>query len=154
MASGVLPVDSPERRTPVTQRRTPSAAARGEVVVALVLDASGQHMWRSAVASALPALDPALLDDLVLVTGELVANALEHGLPPAALEVVAEDGGSVLVSVLDGGPVVPLSPLPIAPGAVRGRGLAIVDALSAEWGILKTQHGKAVWARVARADDE
>jgi len=137
----------------VTQRRTPSAAARGEVVVALTLDASGQRSWRSALTAALEGASPARLDDLVLVTGELVANALEHGIAPAALEVIDEGEGTVLVSVLDGGPVVPLQPLPIAPGAVRGRGLAIVEALSTEWGVLKTQHGKAVWARVVTTDD-
>lgn len=137
----------------MTQRRTPSAAESGEVVVALVLDASGQRSWRSDVAAALGGLPQGVIDDLTLVAGELVANALEHGTPPAALEVVVQGPGTVLVSVLDGGPVIPLSPLPIAPAAVRGRGLAIVEALASDWGVLQTQHGKAVWARVVRADD-
>jgi anti-sigma regulatory factor (Ser/Thr protein kinase) len=137
----------------VTQRRTPSAAQGGEVVVALPLDASGQRTWRSAVQAAVQGRAADLVDDLMIVAGELVANALEHGMPPASLQVVLDGSGSVLVSVLDGGPVIPLSPLPIAPGAVRGRGLAIVESLASDWGVLKTEHGKAVWARVADADD-
>lgn len=152
----------------MTQRRPRSAAESGEVVLALALDEAGQASWRSALRAAIPGSDDVdlddpddrdarLLEDLMLVAGELVANGVEHGLAPAALEVVVEraDGtppDAVLVSVLDGGPVVALSPLPIAPGAVRGRGLAIVEALSTDWGVLATTHGKAVWARVARTE--
>jgi anti-sigma regulatory factor (Ser/Thr protein kinase) len=137
----------------VTQRRTPSAAQGGEVVVSLTLDASGQRAWRSAVQAAVFGRSQRLVDDLIIIAGELVANALEHGMPPAALELMLDDSGTVLVSVLDGGPVIPLSPLPIAPGAVRGRGLAIVETLASDWGVLQTTNGKAVWARVADADD-
>lgn len=136
----------------MTQRRTPSAAQGGEVVVARALDEAGQASWRAAVTAALGDEPRHRVDDLMLVAGELVANALEHGEPPAALEVVVE-ADALLVSVIDGGPLIPLSPMPIAPGAVRGRGLAIVEALASDWGVLQTQHGKAVWARVARTDD-
>ena len=134
----------------MTQRRTRAATDGGGVAMALVLDADGRTVWRSTLRSTLDGTVAAdTVEDVIIVAGELVANALEHGLPPAALEVLAEPEGSVLVSVLDHGSVVPLSPMPISLEAVRGRGLLIVDSLTSEWGVLESGHGKAVWARVA-----
>lgn len=135
----------------MTQRRTPAATDGGGVAMALVLDSDGRTVWRSTLRSTLDGTVGAdTVEDVIIVAGELVANALEHGLPPAALEVLAEPEGSVLVSVLDHGSVVPLSPMPMSLEAVRGRGLLIVDSLTTEWGVLESEHGKAVWARVAQ----
>ncbi len=138
----------------MTQRRTPASTDHGGVAMAVVLDDGGRAAWRSTLRTTLDGtVAPDTVEDVIIVAGELVANALEHGLPPAALEVLAEPAGSVLVSVLDHGSVVPLSPMPVSLEAVRGRGLLIVDSLTTEWGVLESERGKAVWARVA-ADGE
>ena len=44
--------------------------------------------------------------------------------------------------------------MPISLEAVRGRGLLIVDSLTTEWGVLESEHGKAVGARVAQDGSE
>jgi anti-sigma regulatory factor (Ser/Thr protein kinase) len=138
----------------VTQRRQPSATDRGRVAMNLALDEVGRAGWRSQMRSALVgALPRDTVEDVILVAGELVANAVEHGLPPASLELAAEPGGPVLVSVHDHGAPVPLAPTAFSHEAVRGRGLLIVDSLSSEWGVRETEHGKAVWARVAQQDE-
>lgn len=74
--------------------------------------------------------------DATIVLGELIANGLDHGRPDPhdGLEVswrLGERGLSL--SVLDGGGATTprvLSPDPTAP---RGRGLAMVQALSTTW---------------------
>ncbi len=74
--------------------------------------------------------------DAVLVLGELVANGVDHGRPDTqdGLEVSWHlDGVSLRLSVYDGGGTsVPhvVRPDPYAP---RGRGLAMVAALSSSW---------------------
>jgi serine/threonine-protein kinase RsbW len=89
-----------------------------------------------------------------LVVSELVTNALRHTRSgrPGGTVVVAVAGGwdSVTVHVHDlgaGGGRVP-RPRQAARDAEGGRGLAIVIAVSAEWGIIP-----AAWCPVQRADD-
>ena len=83
-------------------------------------------------------------DVAVLLTSEIVTNAIRYGEPP--MELHAELTGLELrVSVDDGGheDVVPVE-------HVRwddrgGRGLHLVEALSARWGVLDRRRGKQVW---------
>ena len=82
-----------------------------------------------AVRSAWPALVGLedLVDDVRLVTSELVGNAVRHGEPPVTLEVVLDDDGGrhrVVLTCQDGGPWDGSDP---SPGS--GRGLVIVRAL-------------------------
>ena len=86
----------------------------------------------------------------VLLASELVANAVLHS-------ESRRDGGTVIVAVLAalsgvlrievtdaGGPTVPLvrDPADLAPG---GRGLRLVDALSARWGFYRAPAGTVTW---------
>lgn len=73
-----------------------------------------------------------LVDDTRLVVSELVTNALVHALPPVIVNL-QEQAGSVLVTVSDTSPELPVGrpPSPTGPG---GRGLAIVGRVSDEWG--------------------
>jgi len=83
--------------------------------------------------------------DAVAALNELVVNAVQHsrsGLPGGTLEVrLTVTAGSVLAEVLDGGP------LPVPSGASRdvfaerGRGLALVEALTRAWG----SAGNGLW---------
>lgn len=81
-------------------------------------------------------LDVATAQDAAIVIGELVANGLDHGRPDqlSGLEVSwALSRHELRLSVFDGGgpttPHVEATDL-LAP---RGRGLAMVEALSASW---------------------
>jgi anti-sigma regulatory factor (Ser/Thr protein kinase) len=101
-------------------------------------------------ASRLP-LGNLALERLALVVSELVTNSLRHaGLAagePIDLELI-RDNGYVRVSVRDGGPGFRPSRSPHAPGPNGGFGLAIVAALTQEWGVDFSSSGFAVWCAV------
>ena len=86
--------------------------------------------------------------DATLLTSELVTNALCHASEPYAVEVVDLDDG-IVVTVDDAGRGLPLPQSP-GPGAVSGRGLAIVESIAAAWGSWAVDNdGKFVWFRLA-----
>jgi two-component sensor histidine kinase len=94
---------------------------------------------------------PDIIDDATLVLTEILGNAIRHCAPVETgdLDVAwTVQSDSVSLSVED-----PCEELPVlriaAPDAASGRGLAIVEALSAEWGVDITDRGKRVWARLA-----
>jgi anti-sigma regulatory factor (Ser/Thr protein kinase) len=86
-------------------------------------------------------------DDIVLCASELAANAVTHscsGRPGGtfALRVEIVWGGHVRIAVDDdGGPWIDGGS-----GVHCGRGLAIVTALAADWGIVTGAAGRTVWA--------
>ncbi|WP_240958477.1 ATP-binding protein [Streptomyces chilikensis] len=51
-----------------------------------------------------------LIDDAVLAVGELVANAVEHGVNPYELRLHKESGGELLCEVEDHDPCLPVLP--------------------------------------------
>ncbi|MFG3494258.1 ATP-binding protein [Streptomyces sp. NPDC047928] len=92
-------------------------------------------------------------DAVLLVVGELTANAVLHGRVPGrdfALRLVRDRGArTVRVEVSDTHPTPPVRLLAPA-GAERGRGLVLVDAVASRWGVAARQGpGKTVWAEVA-----
>jgi serine/threonine-protein kinase RsbW len=81
-------------------------------------------------------LGTALSQDAAIVLGELVANSLDHGRPDAGdgLEVTWRLSGDRLqLSVRDGGGETRPQVVAAGPWATRGRGLAMVQALSECW---------------------
>lgn len=108
-------------------------------------DASAPARARHYVASQCVHLPPDRLDVVLLLTTELVNNALWHGRGDPKLDVQVE-AGVVAVGVSDEGG-----------GEVRvptdfrwpetGHGLRLVDALSDRWGVepLRGARGKRVW---------
>lgn len=100
-------------------------------------------------------------DDTIVCLSELVTNALLHSRSREAggtLTVrVCRVPGRLRVEVGDqGGPWRPRPPVPNGDGkhrgdgqhdgdAQHGRGLTIVGALSAGWGIAETEAGRTVW---------
>lgn len=92
-----------------------------------------------------------LADDVDLVVSELVTNALLHariegrGSAPIRLEVL-RDLDFLLCRVTDGS-LAPPAQEPAGDTAENGRGLLLVDILSAQWGWFSGPAGKAVWAR-------
>ncbi|WP_186779300.1 ATP-binding protein [Streptomyces salinarius] len=93
-------------------------------------------------------------DDLVAITGELVANALEHTDSPTVAITCALTPGTAMVGVTDDGrnggtPVASPSAGGSEAECEGGRGLLITDALATRWGTLRTGEGLTVWAEVA-----
>jgi anti-sigma regulatory factor (Ser/Thr protein kinase) len=84
-------------------------------------------------------------DAATLVVSELVTNAVLHARSPMVLRLGAVDS-SLLISVEDLAPLFSPEDSPGRPGG--GRGLAIVAAVSQQWGVEPTAEGKRVWCRL------
>ncbi|HEY5835166.1 ATP-binding protein [Streptomyces sp.] len=116
-------------------------------------DPASVRRARQAVTDALPyGCHPRLGDDLGLLTSELVTNAIRHGTRPTddqLIELVLWPAdGHYWLAVSDPGPGVPMLTR-AAPDATGGRGLLLVDALSAAWAVLpRPTRGKSVVAGV------
>lgn len=96
-----------------------------------------------------------LVDDAVLLTSELVTNAVVHAGTP--VEVTCKlAGGGVEVVVSDGHPasLVPEPPEHEHVPAERtsGYGLLLPAALASAWGVTYGQSAKAVWFRIGQAE--
>jgi anti-sigma regulatory factor (Ser/Thr protein kinase) len=89
---------------------------------------------------------PGLLEDAKLVVSELATNAVTHASSPFSV-AMRPDGSSVRLSVRDASCASP---------SVRhgdgwsdsGRGLRLVDAVAADWGVEMEAEGKTVWAEL------
>ncbi|GAA2285453.1 hypothetical protein GCM10010415_64300 [Streptomyces atrovirens] len=89
-------------------------------------------------------------DTVVLVVAELAANAVLHGRVPGrdfALSLSYDAArGAVRIEVTDTHPAQPARKAPDA-DEDGGRGLVLVDALAADWGVRdRPGPGKTVWA--------
>lgn len=84
------------------------------------------------------------VDDATVVTAELLANACQHGAAPVSVSVSGA-AGRVRVAVRDASPRTPVRPNR-STNNMTGRGILLVDALSARWGVTVDDHGKVVWA--------
>ena len=122
--------------------------AVGPEAIDLPLDIQSAAVARRFIADILcGAHCSAVAADAILLTSELVTNAAMHGGPPIHL-VVECTGDAVEVRVHDGS-----STQPVARAATDqetdGRGLMLVDLLSAEWGVdLSSGGGKDTWFRL------
>lgn len=95
-------------------------------------------------------VDSARIDEVLLVVSELLVNAIRH-VRFGQLDVSWSIGdGNVLVSVADDSRREP-EPREALPHETSGRGIAIVRALSTDWGVEPTPTGKRVWATVPTA---
>ena len=93
-------------------------------------------------------------DTIELLVSELVTNAVQAsaGLGPAVASVrlwLCSDGHRVVVQVWDGCDRLPVR-RDAEPDSAGGRGLLLVDSLSAQWGSYRPEgaSGKVVWALV------
>jgi len=91
------------------------------------------------------------LDDVLLATSELTANALQHSEgPPRLTAVRAED--RITVALTDHRPdVLPIVVPMRGAVAASGRGMAIVDAISSHWGVTVYHDHKVVWCELVAA---
>ena len=89
------------------------------------------------------------LDAALLLTSEVVMNAVRHAGTPITLMVLAHADGA-MVRVEDGDP----HHLPVLRPAVDaqtagGRGMQIVDRMARAWGVDTGRHSKTVWFMIA-----
>jgi DNA-binding NarL/FixJ family response regulator len=90
-----------------------------------------------------------LLDDALLVVSELAANAITHAGSDYRVRLTAS-ARSVRIEVRDGGEGTP-EPQPQSLTSEHGRGLLMVAAIAASWGIERSEgRRKLVWAELAR----
>jgi anti-sigma regulatory factor (Ser/Thr protein kinase) len=99
------------------------------------------------------------LEAAELVVGELAANAVTHGRVPGrdflltmTLVRPQESGsGTLRIEVADSrGERAPSPTLEPCPDGEHGRGLVLVSALAARWGVVpRLPSGKTVWAELS-----
>ena len=108
---------------------------------------AGARGWLRSTADAW-ALPAGLVEEAVLVLGELVTNAVVHVGTGEIVVQLSYRERTLRITVRDEGPMVRLQAVRPRPEAEHGRGLVLVDALSRRWGVsrLGVGEGKAVWA--------
>lgn len=115
------------RRVPLATGPTAAAEARSQVLAAI-------RSWEVSVD----------FDVAVLLTSELVTNAIAHEVSDTVTLAITYSPARLRVDVHDTSRTFPV--VVDAPGdAEAGRGLMLVTALSDEWGYYRTPAGKAVY---------
>ncbi|MEU0005137.1 SpoIIE family protein phosphatase [Streptomyces sp. NPDC006314] len=85
------------------------------------------------------------VDAALLVVSELVTNALVHTGGPVRLDLSLVNH-RLRLAVADSSPRSPVKPASIGWEATGGRGILLVEAVSAAWGTIPVSGGKQVWA--------
>jgi anti-sigma regulatory factor (Ser/Thr protein kinase) len=88
--------------------------------------------------------DPDWLQTAGLLVSELVSNAIRHGGGCLAVDLSLHEG-AVTVGAADGNSVVPY---PRPAEGEGGRGLLIIECMSAGWGVHDHEGGKRVWVQL------
>ena len=130
-----------------------ASEVREPVTALFPFAASGVRAARQRLADDLQRsqVSPARIDDARLVLSELMANAIMHARPLPSGCIVASwqvDDRGVTISVTDGGG--PTEPQPASASllATGGRGLAVVQELSVDWGVRGDAHEVTVYATI------
>lgn len=100
-----------------------------------------RHVW-----SFCAGLPRDLVEVAILLTSELVTNAVRHAEGPIRLRM-NRDPALLHVEVGDDSPEAPVARNADLM-ATGGRGVMLVDRLAAAWGVAKRNGGKAVWFRL------
>lgn len=109
---------------------------------------------RAAVRHALTAWGmESISADAELLASELVANAAEHSQGTPIGLTICEHAGrdgrrGIVCRITDTAPGLPTRQ-PLRPDSERGRGLHIVAALAADYGVTTHAHGKTAWFALA-----
>jgi anti-sigma regulatory factor (Ser/Thr protein kinase) len=137
-----------------------AAMAGGAVLGSFTIPGRPEHVReaRAFAAKALGDLHPAL-DDIVLLTSELVTNAITHSKSrhtAGVVQVVITDAeGGVRVEVSDQGSELSAPAVRSEVFASDGHGLFLVQSLADQWGYVRDDNCTTVWfwlAACARFD--
>ena len=106
---------------------------------------------RAFVREALPDLDDGRRESALLLTSELVTNAILHARTPVQVGLVLDEH-QVLLCVSDklADPTA-LTPRAHSGDRAAGRGLALVADLAERWGTTAYTGGKTVWCLIRRS---
>ena len=130
----------------VTLTRPPDLLARR---VRLTTDPASAGEARGHVRAAICAWRiPVDVDTALLLTSELVTNAIRAAAGGRVTLAIRCARGRLRVEVHDRSPAPPV-PAAAPADAEAGRGLVLVDALSADWGFYRTPAGKVVYFTLA-----
>src|SRR5215469_3054953 len=88
----------------------------------------------------------------VLLTSELVTNAIAHEIGETVMLVISCTWNQLRIDVHDTSPSMPV-PVNAPLDAEAGRGLLLVSSLSTDWGWYRTCSGKAVYFTLAFQTD-
>ena len=95
-----------------------------------------------------------ITENAVLLTSELVTNAVTHALSAGELVAYYDRLSRWLrVEVRDNSPVLPQMQDGFTAGRVGGLGLCLVDTLASSWGMTATATGKTVWFELKWSED-
>lgn len=122
-----LPTELRQQRVRLAKRPSAPAEARGRVRATI-------RGWSAPVDA----------DAAVLLTSELVTNALRHEAGDAITLAIRLSPGGLRIDVHDTSPALPVV-TDTSADAETGRGLVLVAALSADWGFYRTPGGKVVY---------
>ncbi|MFE6098419.1 ATP-binding protein [Streptomyces laurentii] len=135
-----------ERGEPGFRCVLPFEAVPGEVRMLRKVVRSALGQWGATCA----------IGEAELVVTELATNVIKHVGEGAPATLVLEAGGDRLrVELHDLSSALPAveAEWPEACDAECGRGLHLLAAMSAEWGVVPTGHGKAVWCELPLVTD-
>ena len=148
-ATGLSAADLKTTRYPLgeqlmARRPAPPREARIELKAELSQIATARQLLSRLLQSWRMADET--MGDVQLLASEITANAIQHGQSPVTL-IARYDGQRVRVEVGDGSRELPQRRMPRA-NDEGGRGMFLVDAMAADWGVIPTLHGKRVWFEV------
>lgn len=136
----------------------PSTAIQADMMIALVLasDPGQVGMTRCLVRAALEYRGLGqYAPDAEIIASELVTNAIQHASSADPADKIGVtlmhvwEGEAISVVVTDSSPLPPVKHQTTT-GSDHGRGLQIVEALSARWGWSHEPGGKSVYAILAK----
>ena len=124
-----------------------------ELLLTMPADMRSPKIVRGALGVLVPLFPSAFVDDVRLLTNELVTNVIKHGGLERSdeLEIHAESWPErVRVEVVGGTRPIHLRPTGAIPYQTSGWGLLLVGALSNRWGY-RDEGETAVWFEIDRA---
>jgi anti-sigma regulatory factor (Ser/Thr protein kinase) len=138
MAEAVTRTDGENRPGPLLRGRGATLTLNGEP-----RDVQTARAYAREMVGSIP---PGACEDVLVVVNELVSNAVQHGIGPISVAVTLEPS-EVVIAVTDHGPETPSFRQP-SPHDERGRGLRIVQRLTATWDVAQGDGSKTITAVV------
>ena len=134
--------------------RPPRPAERHASSVRLATGPAAAGEARRRVRAAIRSSQlPVDHDAALLLTSELVTNAVRHEAGQAVMLVITCSGSRLRVDVHDTSRSLP-AVAGVSADAETGRGLLLVETLSDEWGFYRTLAGKAVYFTLVLQADQ
>lgn len=110
------------------------------------LPASVSRIRRFASAACSRVADGDLCETVELLVSEVATNALVHGAGDVQVDVHTQ-GDAIRIEVSDDSTALPV-PRHAGLDGESGRGMALVEMLSSDWGTVSRPGGKTVWFEV------